>query len=400
MTQAKTPPMGYSNWNGFHNKINTSLFIETATFLKKSGLLAAGYDLVTLGGIGYANGSTWNSSEQGWPGGIPGNITRNATGFLQVDPVRFPGGNEGMRKLASDLRGMGFRWGSYTEAGTAGCNGAHGSSEGFEEQDAALFFGEWGSEYLMVDSCGIKSRSPPDGPPPGYNGGQARFEMTKWKQIIVAAQAAGSKPIVLHDCHNGCGSGYGGPTLSALPCNASDPAQLFAAATDGRPTTLIDGAHGLCIGCAGGPIGGCANDAETLPATNTSGHGLGMVSCQASSFDNGNPENPAPEHPEGAIRPISYCAHVDKNAVFFPHFQEKILTKPLINDDIMLKMPIFCRYGLLVTALVLLEGQWNAAAGRAGWRCRWALHAWTVPETGAWRWTAGSAGQFGRRWMR
>ena len=52
--------------NGFHNKINTSLFVETATFMKDSGLLAAGYDLVTLGGIGYANGSTWPDGQQGW----------------------------------------------------------------------------------------------------------------------------------------------------------------------------------------------------------------------------------------------------------------------------------------------------------------------------------------------
>ena len=53
---------------------------------------------------------------------------------------------------------VGYKWGSYTEAGTSGCNGAKGSSEGFEEQDAALFFDEWQSEYLMVDSCGVQQR--------------------------------------------------------------------------------------------------------------------------------------------------------------------------------------------------------------------------------------------------
>ena len=212
--------------NGFHNKINTSLFVETATFMKDSGLLAAGYDLVTLGGIGYANGSTWPDGQQGWGPAGPGNITRNASGFLVVDPVRFPGGNEGMRALTDKIRGMGFRWGHYTEAGTAGCNGAKGSSEGFETQDAALFFDDFKSEYLMVDSCGVVSRPPPDGPPPGYNGGQARWEMSKWRTLIDAAQQKGGKPIVLHDCHNGCGSGFGGPTLAALPCNESDPAQL------------------------------------------------------------------------------------------------------------------------------------------------------------------------------
>eukprot|EP01047_Picozoa_sp_COSAG01_P038286 COSAG01_NODE_3099_length_6589_cov_2.308783_3_plen_155_part_00 len=52
-----------------------------------------------------------------------------------------------------------------TESGTSGCNGARGSSEGYEQQDAALFFGDFKSEYLMVDSCGIQARPPPEGPP-------------------------------------------------------------------------------------------------------------------------------------------------------------------------------------------------------------------------------------------
>ena len=136
--------------------------------------MQAGYNYITLGGIGYAAGAT--------PGG---NITRNATGFLQVDPVKFPGdaatgveaGNAAMRALVDELRGMGYKWGAYTEAGTAGCNGAQGSSEGYEEQDAALFVDEWKSEYLMIDSCGVKQQPPPHGPPPGFPGGQARWEM-------------------------------------------------------------------------------------------------------------------------------------------------------------------------------------------------------------------------------
>ena len=145
------PMMGYSNWNGFHNRINTSLFKDTATFMKSSGLLAAGYDFVTLGGIGFAEGATWNSSEHGWGPLGPGNITRNATGYLQCDPVRFPGGNEGMRKLTDEVRSMGFKWGHYTESGTAGCNGAHGSSEGYEEQDSKLFFDDFGSDSRRRD---------------------------------------------------------------------------------------------------------------------------------------------------------------------------------------------------------------------------------------------------------
>ena len=65
----------------------------------------------TLGGIGYAEGATFPDNASGWGPGGPGNITRNASGHLQVDPVRFPGGNEGMRKLTDAVRALGFRWG-------------------------------------------------------------------------------------------------------------------------------------------------------------------------------------------------------------------------------------------------------------------------------------------------
>ena len=83
--------------NGFHNKINSSLFLDTARFMKSSGLLDAGYTYVTLGGIGYANGSTWPDGQQGWGPAGPGNITRNASGFLVVDPAMCasPGGTRG-----------------------------------------------------------------------------------------------------------------------------------------------------------------------------------------------------------------------------------------------------------------------------------------------------------------
>lgn len=36
--------------------------------------------------------------------------------YFQVDPIKFPGGNEGMRQLTQDIRNMGYKWGSYTEA--------------------------------------------------------------------------------------------------------------------------------------------------------------------------------------------------------------------------------------------------------------------------------------------
>jgi hypothetical protein len=51
----------------------------------------------------------------------------------KVDPVKFPGGNAGMKDLTAKIRAMGFKWGSYTESGTTGCDGAARSSEGAKQ---------------------------------------------------------------------------------------------------------------------------------------------------------------------------------------------------------------------------------------------------------------------------
>ena len=97
--------------------------------------------------------------------------------------------------------------GSYTEAGTSGCNGAKGSSEGYEEQDAALFFDEWRSEYLMVDSCGVKPRKPPHGPSSSQTvAAQARWELTRWKNLSDGAP----RPVLLD-----VGAAFGGEIVAA-----------------------------------------------------------------------------------------------------------------------------------------------------------------------------------------
>ena len=102
--------------------------------------------------------------------------------------------------------------------------------------------------------------------------------MTKWQQIMAAYQAKGGKAGVLHDCHNGCASAFGGPTLVAKPCNASDPAQHWSVdVAAGANSGLVNGANGMCAGCGDGPLGDCANGA--LAAGNGTGVGLGMQAC-------------------------------------------------------------------------------------------------------------------------
>ena len=45
---ALTPPMGWSSWNTFRNKINEELILEIANAMAKSGLADAGYQYVNL----------------------------------------------------------------------------------------------------------------------------------------------------------------------------------------------------------------------------------------------------------------------------------------------------------------------------------------------------------------
>lgn len=70
---ARLPRIQFTRPQMWHNNINASLFLDVATFMKDNGFLDAGYNYITLGGIGYANNS-----------GPGGNITRNAAGMLQV----------------------------------------------------------------------------------------------------------------------------------------------------------------------------------------------------------------------------------------------------------------------------------------------------------------------------
>lgn len=47
---ALTPPMGYNNWNAFHDEINETLIYQAADELVETGLAAAGYVYLVIDG--------------------------------------------------------------------------------------------------------------------------------------------------------------------------------------------------------------------------------------------------------------------------------------------------------------------------------------------------------------
>jgi alpha-galactosidase len=130
---ARTPPMGFNNWNATHcaDDFNEEMVKATADIFVSSGLKDAGYEYVNL--------------DDCWA--LP---QRDADGNLVPDPTRFPNGIEA---LADYVHSKGLKLGIYTSAGTHTCNrlGFPGAL-GHEYQDAATF-ASWGIDYLKYDNC-------------------------------------------------------------------------------------------------------------------------------------------------------------------------------------------------------------------------------------------------------
>ncbi len=126
---ALTPPMGWSSWNTFRNKIDERLILETARAMRDTGLADAGYQYVNLD-------DCWQSS------------IRDNNGRLQGDLINFP---SGIPALVKEVNDMGLKLGIYTSNGTLTCEDLP-SSMGYEAVDAETF-AEWGVEYFKYDFC-------------------------------------------------------------------------------------------------------------------------------------------------------------------------------------------------------------------------------------------------------
>lgn len=126
---APTPPMGWSTWNTFRNRINENLILETARAMKENGLIDAGYTRINLD-------DNWQSS------------MRDENGNLQGDLATFP---HGIAHLAREVNALGLHLGAYTSNGTLTCEDLP-ASLGREKQDAYTL-AKWGVEYFKYDFC-------------------------------------------------------------------------------------------------------------------------------------------------------------------------------------------------------------------------------------------------------
>lgn len=125
---AQTPPMGWNSWNNFGCDVDEQLIRQTADKMVSTGMKEAGYEYVNI--------------DDCWHG------ERDANGFIQADPERFP---SGMKALADYIHSKGLKFGIYSDAGWTTCGGKPGS-RGYEFQDAKMY-AQWGVDYLKYDWC-------------------------------------------------------------------------------------------------------------------------------------------------------------------------------------------------------------------------------------------------------
>ncbi len=123
---AATPPMGWSSWNAFAEKIDDATARAIADAMVSTGLRDAGYVYVNI--------------DDGWQG------TRDAQGELRSN-AKFPD----MKALADYVHARGLKLGLYTSPGPRSCAGYEGTY-GHVRQDAQRF-ADWGVDYLKYDLC-------------------------------------------------------------------------------------------------------------------------------------------------------------------------------------------------------------------------------------------------------
>jgi hypothetical protein len=133
------PIMGWSSWNTYRVNICDSLIRKQADAIINTGLKDFGYNYINI-----------DDGFFGW---------RDSLGIMHSHPQRFP---DGMKPVADYIHRLGLKAGIYSDAGSNTCgsiwdkdkNGVGSGLYGHEEQDAILYFKDWGFDFIKIDYCG------------------------------------------------------------------------------------------------------------------------------------------------------------------------------------------------------------------------------------------------------
>ncbi|KTT72778.1 NPCBM/NEW2 domain-containing protein [Sphingomonas sanguinis] len=160
--QAALPPMGWNSWNAFNSDVDEDKVMASARLIVDKGLREAGYRYINI--------------DDGW-----WLRRRQPDGRMVIRADKFPSAKAGsnqqtsFRPLTDRLHAMGFKAGIYSDIGRNSCGqvytpnfanqpeGTIAEREvglyGHIDQDIALYFREWGFDYIKVDGCGIRGLS-------------------------------------------------------------------------------------------------------------------------------------------------------------------------------------------------------------------------------------------------
>src|SRR4051812_44002087 len=160
---AATPPMGWNSWNAFASAVDEEKVMGSARRIVESGLARKGYLYINL--------------DDGWAA-----KRRLPDGHLILRSDKFPstvGRNPktpSFKPFTDKLHAMGLKAGIYSDMGRNTCAQAWSATDAdlpkgsvaerevglhdFVEQDIALYFREWGFDYLKVDGCGLRDFGP------------------------------------------------------------------------------------------------------------------------------------------------------------------------------------------------------------------------------------------------
>ena len=133
---ARTPQMGWNNWNSLGCDVSESLLLDTARSLSSYGLKDVGYNYVVLD-------DCWQATP----------IGRAEDGYWLVDQDKFP---NGMKYISDELHKDGLLYGMYSSAGEMTCARYEGSLD--HEKEDAESLASWGVDYLKYDNCYHRGR--------------------------------------------------------------------------------------------------------------------------------------------------------------------------------------------------------------------------------------------------
>lgn len=160
--RAATPPMGWSSWNAFGTDIDEQKILGSAQRIVDSGLAAKGYRYINI--------------DDGWA-----LKRRLPDGHMIIRADRFPsaqvsGDTPSFRPFTDRLHAMGLKAGIYSDLGRNTCSEAYSPTDadlpkgnvlerevglyGHVDEDIALYFKDWGFDFIKVDGCGLRDYGP------------------------------------------------------------------------------------------------------------------------------------------------------------------------------------------------------------------------------------------------